>query len=124
MVKKSIGGKHIHKTRERRISQIDPAQPERLANVDVLTGVANRTRFQDLLQQTLTRVDAAAQLVAKIDIGCFHALNTSYGYAVGDALLVAVARRLTQLPQNLTARLDARTSFLLSRCRSVAGRRH
>jgi diguanylate cyclase (GGDEF)-like protein len=107
MLKKSIGGKRVHKTRERRTSQIDPAQPERVANFDVLTGVANRTRFQDLLQQTLAGAGAAAQLVAKIDIGCFHALNTSYGYAVGDALLVAVARRLTQLPQNLTARLDA-----------------
>ena len=80
---------------------------ERLANFDPLTGIANQARFQNLLQQALTARYAPKLLVAKIDVVQFHKINTSFGYLAGDALLMQIAERLTQLRDGQVARLEA-----------------
>jgi two-component system cell cycle response regulator len=62
------------------------------ARTDPLTGLSNR-RHQ---QATLAASGAAAALaVVLIDLDAFKAVNDTYGHAVGDEVLVAVAQRLS-----------------------------
>lgn len=64
----------------------------RMANQDTLTGLNNRHRFENLLQDVLS--EKRAVTVALIDLDGFKDVNDSLGHAVGDALLQAVAVRL------------------------------
>jgi diguanylate cyclase (GGDEF)-like protein/PAS domain S-box-containing protein len=62
---------------------------------DPLTGLPNRALFLDRLGQSLLRGDA--QVVAVVGLDRFKAINEAYGHAVGDQLLVEVARRLERV---------------------------
>lgn len=64
----------------------------RMANQDTLTGLSNRHRFENLLQEVLSEDKSAT--IALIDVDDFKDVNDSLGHAVGDALLHAVAVRL------------------------------
>jgi len=63
---------------------------------DPLTGLPNRTLLIDRLNQALARHQRAGGLVvvAFMDLDRFKLVNDSKGHPVGDALLVALARRL------------------------------
>lgn len=63
---------------------------------DELTGLGNREMLHRRTRAALERVDAQADHVAilLVEINDFKAVNESYGYAVGDQLLIAVADRL------------------------------
>ena len=65
-----------------------------LAEFDVMTGLANRSRFQTALE-TLAERDAGALML--VDLDGFKEINDTHGHAVGDDCLKAVARRLDQL---------------------------
>lgn len=69
---------------------------ERLALHDSLTGLPNRRL---LLQRTAVSLDLLARHreaigVVFIDLDGFKAVNDTYGHAVGDSVLVEIARRL------------------------------
>ena len=70
----------------------------RASLIDSLTGLANRT-FLDSRLQTLLRSasERAGRLYAVlfIDLDNFKYVNYSLGHAMGDRLLVEIARRLT-----------------------------
>ena len=61
---------------------------------DALTGLANRTLFVDLLQQSMAVDPGHSAAVAFVDLDGFKAINDRCGHLVGDRLLVAVARRM------------------------------
>ncbi|MGQ0429013.1 MAG: putative bifunctional diguanylate cyclase/phosphodiesterase [Gammaproteobacteria bacterium] len=65
---------------------------------DPLTGLANRALFLDRLQHALaaTGRHRAPLATVLLDLDGFKEINDSYGHAVGDELLVAVANRLTE----------------------------
>ncbi len=72
---------------------------QRLALVDGLTGLANRTSFHQSLLDALPLAERLGHSVAlmMLDLDRFKHVNDGYGHPVGDALLQEVARRLLQL---------------------------
>jgi len=64
---------------------------------DELTGMPNRALILDRCAQMLSRSTRARTRVAAlfVDLDDFKVVNNTFGHATGDALLIAVARRLT-----------------------------
>lgn len=59
---------------------------------DPLTGLANRTVMQDVLQRAVDQPDAAGRLaVLTVDLDEFKQINDKYGHPAGDDVLVHVA---------------------------------
>lgn len=67
----------------------------RRAHFDELTGLPNRVHVQQQVERLLQRrEDAARFALAFIDIDNFKHINDYYSHAVGDVLLVHIARRI------------------------------
>jgi diguanylate cyclase (GGDEF)-like protein len=81
-------------------------QLEDLATQDELTGLANRRRFEQRLTEA---VATGTPQVFMLDLTGFKAINDRLGHAVGDRLLVAVARRLARVmrDEDVVARTGA-----------------
>lgn len=69
-----------------------------LAVTDKLTGLCNRARTDELLEQELHRAQRTRQAFAAIlvDIDHFKAINDHYGHLTGDRALSAFAQRMTE----------------------------
>ena len=107
-----------------------------LAERDALTGAANRRMFQLSLERTLegSKAKQAADRITAIlfiDLDDFKVVNDTLGRAAGDALLVAVTERISNLVRadDLLARLGGDEFAILTedtpdlaRSRSMAER--
>ena len=82
---------------------------KRQAWSDELTGLANRTRFNELVAEQLPEIRQGTlkASVAYIDLDGFKAVNDRHGHYIGDQLLKALAVRLQQRirPTDLLGRL-------------------
>ncbi|MBQ1764823.1 MAG: diguanylate cyclase [Aquincola sp.] len=93
------------------------ARLERLAHADGLTGLANRRKLDQALDQALrpSRVGSVVSLIL-VDIDFFKRVNDRHGHLVGDALLcrvgAAIADGATQ-PGELAARYGGEEFALL-----------
>lgn len=69
---------------------------EQLVSIDSLTELANRRRFDEVLEQEWRRcVRTSAPLsIIMIDVDFFKLLNDSYGHAAGDVCLKQIAQTL------------------------------
>ncbi|MFB2642919.1 EAL domain-containing protein [Shewanella bicestrii] len=67
-----------------------------LARFDTLTGLPNRTLFQDRLNHAISQAHRSNNIVALLflDLDRFKHINDSMGHHIGDLLLKAVAHRL------------------------------
>jgi diguanylate cyclase (GGDEF)-like protein len=70
---------------------------QRLSSLDGLTGIANRRRFDEFLEQEWRRAtrDATPLSLILIDIDFFKAYNDTYGHQIGDDCLKQVANMLS-----------------------------
>lgn len=95
-------------TRHERLKQQNSVL-ELQASRDGLTGLANRSHFEQRLQQALLDADGAGRKLAVLflDNDRFKQVNDVHGHAAGDALLKAVGDRLRSLVReaDLVARL-------------------
>ncbi|MFG1478669.1 EAL domain-containing protein [Xanthobacter sp. V4C-4] len=68
----------------------------RLASIDTLTGLPNRTEILHLMGDELLRADALKLPLALLflDLDHFKDVNDTLGHSTGDRLLVEIARRL------------------------------
>jgi diguanylate cyclase (GGDEF)-like protein/PAS domain S-box-containing protein len=78
---------------------------------DNLTGLPNRELFIDRMESTFAFAKSDPNLkpsVIVIDVDRFKQVNDSVGMAVGDSILLTIARRLSRLlkPQDTMARLS------------------
>ncbi|MDQ5945266.1 MAG: hypothetical protein QG619_686, partial [Pseudomonadota bacterium] len=89
----------------------------RRANFDPLTGLANRTRFDDRLTQLLASATRHKQAfaVCYLDLDRFKPVNDTLGHAAGDELLRQVAQRMrtTLREEDLLARIGGDEFALL-----------
>ena len=89
----------------------------RLAYTDALTGLPNRLRLAEVMQQTIERAKARRETFAVIfiDLDRFKSVNDTLGHEAGDLLLKAVAERLTSQVRehDLLARISGDEFVLL-----------
>ena len=81
----------------------------RIATIDVLTGIANRRRFDESLEREWRRARRSGDPLAllMIDVDHFKLFNDRYGHPAGDTCLRAVAQALEEVcprPADLAAR--------------------
>ena len=83
-------------------SKSSHAKLQHLANLDVLTGLPNRSRVRTLLDTALS--DAKDRgipcAILFLDLDGFKPVNDTFGHPKGDAVLKTVARRLTDIVGN------------------------
>ena len=102
---------HLQLVRQRRML-------EHLANVDGLTELANRRRFDEVyaLEWQRARRTGEPLSLALLDIDCFKQFNDLYGHPAGDRALRAVARAAgahMRRPADLAARYGGEELVLL-----------
>jgi len=102
---------HLQVVRQRRML-------ERLANIDGLTELANRRRFDEVYELEWQRARRAGRplSLALLDIDAFKQYNDRYGHPAGDRALRAVARLAAaamRRPADLAARYGGEELVLL-----------
>ncbi|HEY3363835.1 MAG TPA: EAL domain-containing protein [Symbiobacteriaceae bacterium] len=84
-------------------------QLARLAFLDTLTGLPNRSLFMTRLEQAMSRTvrDQPSLGILFLDLDDFKVVNDSLGHRAGDTLLIEAAHRLQSCvaPQDTVARL-------------------
>jgi len=102
---------HLQVVRQRRML-------ERLANIDGLTELANRRRFDEMfaLEWQRARRSGRTLSLALLDIDAFKQFNDRYGHPAGDRALRSVARvtgAAMRRPGDLAARYGGEELLLL-----------
>ncbi len=69
-----------------------------MANFDALTGISNRYRLEEHLENSIAAASRANESFSLffIDISKFKFINDTYGHAAGDSVLIEVGKRLTE----------------------------
>ncbi|MEX2291256.1 MAG: GGDEF domain-containing protein [Mycobacteriales bacterium] len=89
----------------------------RQARFDALTGLANRYELEEQLTRALEAPEQGRVALLVADLDGFKPINDSYGHAVGDEVLAAVARRLRSCVRDndTVARLGGDEFVILTR---------
>jgi diguanylate cyclase (GGDEF)-like protein len=117
---------HRAEIERRRLLEANHARLRHEATHDPLTGLPNRTYFQERLAATLAHARDNPERVFAVlfvDLDEFKSINDSLGHMAGDALLIAVAARMrsTVDPDDFIARIGGDEFALLLRDRADLG---
>ena len=76
----------------------EASKQQQLANLDVLTGIANRRHITECLRNALIEAEQSHTLLTLIfiDLNGFKQINDRYGHDSGDKVLEITAKRLSQ----------------------------
>jgi len=106
----NVAAAYLINAQAREDARLAAEQHRQRALHDALTGLPNRVLLQDRLQHAAKRALRTRESVAVlfVDLDGFKGVNDTHGHDVGDALLVALASRLTSLmrPDDTLARLS------------------
>ncbi|KZY36040.1 hypothetical protein A3752_04495 [Oleiphilus sp. HI0081] len=84
---------------------------------DTLTSLANRASIQEKIETLLEQSDGDSDIFAlmQVNVRHFKQVNTTFGYHIGDQLLISIAKRLSSLmgEDDSAARLGADEFLLL-----------
>ncbi|MCD6705144.1 MAG: GGDEF domain-containing protein [Thiobacillus sp.] len=94
---------------------------------DPLTGLGNRRHFLSILERSIEAVARSGEsvLLLLLDIDHFKTINDSHGHLVGDQVLQAIAKCLTDCvrPMDTVARYGGEEfAVILPHCRPLFGR--
>ncbi|MCD2519113.1 EAL domain-containing protein [Massilia sp. G4R7] len=91
---------------------------QELATHDTLTGLPNRARLAERVQQMLDGCGSGALAVMFLDLDRFKEVNDSFGHEMGDVLLCEVAGRLRSVvrPGDVIARLGGDEFVVAASC--------
>ncbi|MEG2949584.1 MAG: response regulator [Clostridia bacterium] len=67
-----------------------------LADYDALTGVYNKTKFFDATRKMLDDSPNESYVFLRFDVDRFHLINSFFGTAEGDKLLIYIAKHLAE----------------------------
>jgi diguanylate cyclase (GGDEF)-like protein len=113
----AFGGPVIAWSRRTREKQRADERIRFLAHHDAMTGLPNRARFMECLQEALAACAERGPGAALhyIDLDRFKDINDTLGHDAGDALIVAAADRLRAIarPQDIVARIGGDEFALL-----------
>ncbi len=107
----TIGGREMFTliARDATLRKLYEDQLEHQATHDPLTGLANRTLFEELLVRATYRADRSGRPVALLylDLDGFKDVNDVFGHQSGDRVLSETSRRLEEVvrPGDMVARL-------------------
>ncbi len=102
---------------------------ERLARTDPLTGLHNRSCFEEQLQQALTKHNSAAATpfsVVQLDLNDLKLINDQYGHEAGDQAILTTAQVLdrTSRETDVLVRMGGDEFVILAHdCDSIQARR-
>jgi diguanylate cyclase (GGDEF)-like protein len=101
----------------------------RISTIDVLTGIANRRHFDEMLEKEWRRARRSGDPLAllMIDVDHFKLFNDRYGHPAGDACLRSVAQALigaSLRPADMVARYGGEEFVVLLPKTPRAGARH
>ncbi|MGI4732186.1 MAG: EAL domain-containing protein [Janthinobacterium lividum] len=91
-----------------------------LAHHDPLTGLLNRARFGELVDECIASGSAPA--IVCLDLDRFKIVNDLYGHAAGDEVLVEASQRITSVSNCPVARLGGDEFAILVAAPDNAGR--
>jgi diguanylate cyclase (GGDEF)-like protein len=91
-----VAAAYLFNARAREDARERTRQLHYLTQHDALTGLPNRTFFEDLLRKAVERARETGTVAAVlfVDLDGFKTINDRFGHHVGDLLLKAVAERL------------------------------
>jgi diguanylate cyclase (GGDEF)-like protein len=84
------------------------AELERLAYVDALTGLPNRTRFREALAAA-----PVGSVLLSLDLDRFTDVNEAFGHTCGDEMIVEVGRVLAEAPDGVVVARLGEDEFAL-----------
>lgn len=84
---------------------------QKMAYHDALTQLPNRNKFVDHIQSLIQQTNISDLHLFFVDLDEFKTTNDNFGHAIGDAMLITVAKRLDELIRFHSRFNSGKTSF-------------